>query len=156
MLTYADICWHMLTGRWCSRTWGLVQVLNLLLALPDQKYKYWRRRGGVQAPAYSFHATRLPARISSTANFCSTRKARTSCLASARPPRSPSLKRCVCWHVCWRMTSCRCFSSCWHALLEKEMPEVYQELLTNVEKLERHFGDMQVPNKYTQIHTNYI
>lgn len=29
------------------------------------------------------------------------------------------------------------------ALLEQEMPEVYQELLANVEKLERHFGDMQ-------------
>ena len=30
------------------------------------------------------------------------------------------------------------------ALLEQEMPEVYKELLANVEKLERHFGDMQV------------
>ena len=29
------------------------------------------------------------------------------------------------------------------ALLEKIMPEVYKELLANVEKLEAHFGDMQ-------------
>ena len=29
------------------------------------------------------------------------------------------------------------------ALLETEMPEVYAALLENVEKLERHFGDMQ-------------
>jgi len=30
------------------------------------------------------------------------------------------------------------------ALLEQEMPQVYKELLANVETLERHFGDMQV------------